>query len=239
MLVAVVERSGDAKLSKTENVSATWVPQVSCHEDCPLKRNGCYAEIGRAGIQTHRLNGKAYKAKKGESVLRRLLARQEAAGIRALSGLRKLRVHVVGDCATSLAANIVGRAMVAHQKKHGKAAWTYTHSWRRIARKAWAGANVLASCEKPEQVAEARARGYASVLIVPPHPTNKVYNYRGVNVIPCPAQFTQNGERTVTCEFCTLCQRPDMLLEKNLAVGFQPDGITTRRILRVIGASNA
>jgi hypothetical protein len=235
MIAVVAEKSGNAKLSKNENVSATWVPQVTCHSDCPLKNNGCYAEIGRAGIHTHRLNAKAYKSKKGEAALRRQLAKEEAQQIRALTGTRKLRVHVVGDCATADSARIVGRAMVAHEKKYNKSAWTYSHSWRRIHRKNWAGANVLASCERPEQVAEANKQGYAAVLIVPPHPSNKVYTYGGLNIVPCPAQFTNpDGSRTVTCEHCNLCQMPDQLLAKGLVVGFQPDGITTKRVLKVI-----
>ena len=235
MITVVAEKSGNAKLSKNDNVSATWVPQVSCHSDCPLKKNGCYAEIGRAGIHTHRLNAKANRTKKGEAALRRQLAKEEARQIRGLTGTRKLRVHVVGDCATADAARLVGRAMVAHQKKHNKLAWTYTHSWRRIHRKNWAGANVLASCEKPEQVAEAQKQGYAAALIVPPHPSNKVYTYGGLNIVPCPAQFTKpDGSRTVTCEHCNLCQMPDQLQAKGLVVGFQPDGVTTKRILKVI-----
>src|SRR3954470_158938 len=172
MLVSVVEQSGDVKLTNHFNVSATWVPQITCHDDCPLKRNGCYAEVGRAGIQTHRLNGRAYRTKKGGRFLQKMLAQQEAKAIRGLSGKRKLRVHVVGDCATAFAARLIGSAMVAHTKKFGKAAWSYTHSWRAVARTAWAGASVLASCELPEQVEQAKARGYAAVLIVPPHPTN-------------------------------------------------------------------
>lgn len=235
MYISVVEKSGDAKLSARGNVSATWVPQQSCHEDCPLKRNGCYAEEGRSGLHTWKMNRRAQAAKKGLAHLRKLLAQQEAKAIRGLTGLRKLRVHVVGDCATAYAARLVGRAMVAHGKKHGKPAWTYTHSWRAIPKAAWSGANVWASCERPEQVAEARARGYAAALIVPPHPTNKVYEFGGQKVIPCPAQFVKDGKRTVTCEFCNICQRPDELSAEGFVVGFAPDGVTTKRVLKVIG----
>jgi hypothetical protein len=235
MIAVVAEKSGNAKLSKNENVSATWVPQVTCHSDCPLKKNGCYAEIGRAGIHTHRLNAKAYKTRKGEAALRRQLAKEEAKQIRGLTGTRKLRVHVVGDCATADSARIVGRAMVAHQKKYNKSAWTYTHSFRRISKKSWAGANVLASCETPADVELAKKRGYAAALVVPPHPTHKTYQHKGITVIPCPAQFfRQNGERHTTCEHCAICQNPDMLYKTNRVVGFQPDGVTTKRVLTVL-----
>jgi len=37
-------------------VSATYVSQQSCPDDCPLLGNGCYAETGNVGIHTNRLN---------------------------------------------------------------------------------------------------------------------------------------------------------------------------------------
>jgi hypothetical protein len=238
MLVSVVERSGDRKLTHAKNVSSTWVPQQSCHSDCPFKANGCYAEFNKSGLHTHRLNRVARQAKQALAKLRVRLAREEASLIRTkLTGTRQLRVHVVGDCATPQAASIVGAAMVDHEKKHGQPAWTYTHSWRRILPKHWKGARVMASCEKAEDVPKAMARGYAAVLVVPPHPTNKVYQFKGLNIVPCPAQFKdKTGKYPVTCEYCTLCKNPDRLRERNLVVGFQPDGYTTGKVLKVINA---
>lgn len=232
--VIVTERTENRKLGE---ISCTWVPQQSCHDDCPLKKNGCYAEMHRAGLHTHRLNGKARDLKMGLDKLRLLLARQEADGIRKLKGKHKLRVHVVGDCATPETASIVGQAMVDYENKRFKRpAWTYTHSWRRIPLKAWRGARVLASCETATQVRQALKRGYAAALVTPFHPSNKVYQYQGLNVLPCPAQFKgKDGTRAVTCEDCSICQNPQMLRDRNLVVGFQPDGNTHLRVLRVIG----
>jgi hypothetical protein len=239
--VIIVERSGDRKLSNKENVAATWVAQQSCHDDCPLKQNGCYAEMFRAGLHTAKLNRLARGLKQSIARLRLKLAKDEAEGIAKLTAPRKLRVHVVGDCATAKTAGIVGRAMVAYTKRTGKAAWSYTHSWRRFGANAWKGAAVLASCEKPEQVAQAQAKGYSCVLIVPYHPTNKVYNYKGINILPCPAQFKNaDGTFRVTCEDCSICQRPEMLRERNLVVGFQPDlKLMKKKIYRLIGADGA
>lgn len=229
--MSVVEKSADRKLSTNNNVSATWVPQYSCSSDCPLKDNGCYAEVGHAGIQTHRLNRLAKAAKRSLTALRRKLAVDEAAGIRRLTGTRQLRVHAVGDCATPQAAGLVGQAMVEHQQKHGKTAWTYTHSWRHVARAAWRGANVLASCDNVTQIKAARARGYATSVVVPPHPTNKIYRLGGERIVPCPAQFKHGGKRVVTCEFCTLCKRPKFLREQRLSIGFEPDSGTAPKIM--------
>jgi hypothetical protein len=169
------------------------------------------------------------------SMLRRLIAKQEAAGIRKLTGKRKLRVHVVGDAATADMARIVSAAMLCHEKKHGKASWTYTHAWRTVPVTAWQGAKVLASCDNVTQVAAARAKGYATAVIVPPHPTNKIYTIGYEKILPCPAQFvTHERGRIVTCESCTICQRPDFLRQKLLSVGFQPDGSTQKKILPLL-----
>jgi hypothetical protein len=231
-MISAVEQSENAKLGR---ISATYAPQQTCPSTCPLINNGCYAERGLVGIITRRLNRTARATKKGLAKLRILLAEQEAEKIRNLSGKNNLRVHVVGDCATPTAAKIIGRAMVRHEtRRWGQAAWTYTHAWRKIPLAAWQGARVLASCQTPAEVKQALAKGYAAALITPVHPTNKVYQYGGLNILPCPAQFKTDGKRTVTCEDCTICQNPAMLRARNLVLGFQPDGTTRGRVLRMI-----
>lgn len=237
-MISIVEKSGDMKLSATRNVSATWVPQVTCPDSCPLKNNGCYAETGNAGFQTRRLNALAAKAntKRGRVALIREIATLEAAGIRKLSGDRQLRVHVVGDCTDHIAASLVGGAMLDHTAKQGKAAWTYTHAWRTVPKKAWVGAAVVASCDHISDIPHARAKGYGTSVLTPKHPTNHLYKLGGETIIPCPAQFKHNGHRVVTCEFCTLCKRPDFLREKKLSVGFEPDGTTGKKVIAIMAS---
>lgn len=253
MPVSVTERSGNRKLSRTGNVSSTWVAQDSCPDSCELKgkrgaSGGCYAEVGRSGLHRHRLNREAARRKKSKSANRLALAKLEAAGIRTLSGTRQLRVHVLGDCATPETAAIVGRAMVEHEAKAGKAAWSYTHSWREgVAQPHWQGARILASCKDVKEVQAARAMGYGTAIIIPPVPSNRAFDYHGERVIPCPAQFGRLGsqivplagrahdaERILTCELCTLCKRPDMLRDRRLSIGFQPDHGTQRRVLQLL-----
>lgn len=236
---AVVERSGNSKLSATGNVSASSVAQQSCWEGCPFKGTICYAEKGTQNYTTSRLNREAKTRKKSLAATRTFLSNVEAAGIRALTGLRKFRGRVVGDSSTPESATIVGLAMNEHEAKHGKAAWTYTHSWPIIKLAAWAGARVLASCNNVGEIAKARARGYATTVLVPKHPTNKIYVLGGEKIIPCPAQFDHKGKKfLVTCEFCTICQRPDWLRENKLTVGFQPehDGKAANKMLKMLEA---
>lgn len=238
--VIAVEVSGNRKVGKC---STTYASQASCHSDCPLKNNGCYAEVSRVGVHTHRLNRNTRALKNinklSQAQLSYRLAREEARQIRQLTGERKLRVHVVGDAATVTAAKIVGKAMVEHEQKHGKPAWTYSHSWRHVPAEAWQGARVLASCESVDQVTQARRMGHKGIaLIVPAHHTHKVYETAGINVIPCPAQFFDNGHRRTTCEQCGVCQNINMLAATNRVVGFQPDGHTESRVLTIIREKN-
>ncbi len=152
----------------------------------------------------------------------RELARREAAGIRALSGWRRLRVHVVGDCRTAVAAAIVGAAMVAHEAKRGARAWTYTHAWRTLRRAAWKGARVAASCESVADVRRAWSKGYGAALLVERHPDRKAYELDGVRVIPCPAQWTdpRTGDRSTYCDRCEVCAE---LAPGGVVVGFEAD----------------
>lgn len=234
--IIVKERSGDRKLSANGGVSATWAPQSTCPsaehgsaEPCPFLGAGCYAETGHSGIHTRRIN----KAAAGRLV--ESLALQEAEQIvESLSGTRKLRVHVVGDCPTPDSATLIAMAMDAHERKHGQPAWTYTHAWRDVPKDSWLDARVLASCHSAAEAAEAQNRGYAVALTTPEHPTNKLYQLAGLTVVPCPAQFKHGGTRVVTCEHCTLCQSPDLLREERLVVGFEPDHGTTSQVLQLI-----
>jgi hypothetical protein len=218
--VIAVEKSDNAK---TGPVSATYVSQASCPADCPLRGSGCYAESGPVGIITRRLT------RSGEgSPLE--LARREAQAIGRLSGRRDLRVHVVGDCRTEKAARIVARAMRRHRGKVGMRAWTYTHAWKRVRRTAWEDASVLASCETVEEVRHARARGYATALVVDSFATEKAHDVApGVCLLPCP-----NQTRGVTCERCGLCMDDQRLHRAGLTIGFAAHGSGKGRVLRAV-----
>ena len=198
--VIAVENSTASKIGL---VSATYVSQASCPTSCPLMGAGCYAERGKVGIHTSRLN-------KGGEDDPTALALEEAEAIAGLTGYRPLRVHVVGDCSTNEAAEIVGEAMRVHTARHGQPAWTYTHAWREVRRESWGDVAVLASCESKADVADASARSHATAIIVSRHETAKRHHANtslldtvGVDTIPCP-----NQTRGRTCEQCKLCLYP-------------------------------
>jgi len=221
-IATAVELSDNAKIGPAH---ATYVTQDSC-PSCPLKGNGCYAEGGNMAFVSRRLNN----ASAGQYLTPERIAREEERVIKEkLSGSLDLRLHVVGDCKTDTAANIVSEAALGVLKR-GRDAWTYTHAWRNVERSAWGDLSVLASCEKPEQVAEAQARGYATAIVVSEFPTEKRYDYAGVKVIPCPSQTHE----TVRCVDCRLCFTDDRLKKQGLTIGFEAHGSRWKVVQRVI-----
>ena len=199
--------------SKTGRVSATYVSQQSCPDSCPLRGNGCYAEHDFVQFTTNRLNAVG-------TVTVDTLAEEEAAAIRTLSGRRALRLHVVGDCKTNKAAKTVSAAAADHTTKHGKPVWSYTHAWREVSPKSWAGVSILASCETTTDVKKAHRKGYAAAIVVTKHDQPKAYVRDGVRILPCP----QQTQKSANCESCQLCWKSDFLLKSKTVIAFETHG---------------
>jgi hypothetical protein len=221
-----VEASKNAKLG---DCSATYVSFASCWTGCAFYGKGCYGGHDLTGLQERQLRRATLGGKFAGPVARgagsgkktpdaRRIARDEARVIDALIGARPLRLHVVGDCRTVSAAQILARAAdryIKRSKAHyrgllgrlaakgwpGMPVWSYCHTWRTIARQAWGKISILASCETRADVAAAMKRGYAAALVVESHPADgKAWVADGVKFVPCP-----NQTRGVTCRECRLC----------------------------------
>jgi hypothetical protein len=214
--VRAVHRSGNGK---TGNVNATYVSQASCPPTCPfIDGRGCYANVGRVGMITHALN----KSEEHDPVE---LARQEAKAIDGLPADLPLRMHVVGDSTTARGTKLLAAAARRYRHRSflatdvAQPVWTYTHSWRTVARKHWGDVSVLASCETADQVVKAHGRGYAPCLVVETLPADgKAYDLPGApgfKVIPCP-----EVTRGVSCVDCGLCMRADTLHRNKTVIGF-------------------
>jgi hypothetical protein len=110
-VVLAIEKSQN---SKTGIVSTTYAPIYSCPKTCPFLDNGCYGQSDFCGLHLNRINKEALK----QRITRPLdIAKVEAAGIRKLSGKRPLRIHVVGDCSTPKAAEVVAFAAEEYKTK--------------------------------------------------------------------------------------------------------------------------
>ena len=213
MRVAIaVENSSNGKLG---NMSTTYAPIGSCPSTCPLlKSKACYGMSGPVGMVWHMVKGNDPK----------LIAEAEAKEILKLSGKRDLRIHTLGDSRTNTAAKTVSAAAEEYMSRYNKTAFTYTHAWRTVDRASWGKVSVLASCETPSDVAKAKARGYATAIIVPEHKSETAYDYNGLKVVPCP----QQTERAAFCSDCRLCMQDDKLKASDVTIAFAAHGPSVR-----------
>lgn len=214
---------------KIGDAATTYAAQGSCPSSCVFKDGGgCYAESGSIGkFVTQPLNHAAGTDASPEDI-----ARFEADEIDALEVVpgRVLRLHTVGDCPTDEAAAIVGAAAGRYMDRGGGPVWTYTHAWREVERASWARTSVLASCETWEDVDEARARGYATAMVVEEFTSDKLYKIGRADgahnptsppgaLLPCPQQT-----RGVACSDCRLCMNDGGILERGYTIGFELHG---------------
>lgn len=229
--VSAVEKSGDMKLSLDGSASATWAAQVSCADDCPFYNSGCYAEGGRAGFQTRRLNTAAMGIL---GLTAEQVAEAEAEAIDTLTGMRPLRLHVVGDCKTEAAVSIVAAAAARYHARHGAPVWTYTHA-HNTRRETWGIVSVLRSCETIEQVKRAHAEGFAAAMVTAaPHDSRRAVDLgAGFTGIPCP----QQTGAAASCVDCRLCMRDKALHAGKRVILFSPHGRKETVAARVLAAN--
>lgn len=203
---------------------------ATCSDACAFKRDGCYVRSGgtkgRAAILDRAAQGRT-----ADEVIAEEVGLIEAAfGGGAIpqdgkKGGRDLRLHVGGDVGTVAGARMLAVAADNWRARGGGTVWTFTHWWRDIPRDAFGYISVLASIERPEDVAVANAAGYAAALVVDSFPSSKAFSLTGTEarVVPCPAET-----RGATCVECRLCLDVD-LRRKNVAIAFEAHGPAARR----------
>ncbi len=225
-----VSDSGNKKIMGSKKVDATYVSiKASCPKSCPLMGEGCYAQLGPVGIHTARLDIEA----QGFTALQ--AARSEANAIDAsykagpVPAGRDMRLHVAGDSRTLAGTRLINNAVSRWKQRGGGACWSYTHAWKNVARKEWNNVSMLASVSNVTEAAEARARGYASSIVVPEHPSDKAYKLGDSDIkwIPCPAQT-----REVGCSDCRLCFNADRLHEGGFGIAFAAHGVKKTSLKR-------
>ena len=221
-LAYAVEASANQKLGKFL-MSTTFASECSCPSDCPLKEGACYAMTGPARVQWKRIlpEGTPVEA-----------ANDEARAIDGLTGDRPLRLHTAGDCSSDEAALVVSRSAVRYASKRGSPVFTYTHAWKQVARESWLSVSILASCLSVAEVHAAKAKGYATSLVLPflKFNTKKAFVYEGIKVVPCPKQ---TGNAT-SCYACRMCLRDQKLIKADITIGFAVHG-PTRKAAKVFG----
>lgn len=220
--------SQNAKLGP---VAVTTATLASCGP-CPLRDAGCYAQQGPLGWMVKRMNDHA-TATAATPVE---IARDEAQAIGTLKSGLPLRLHVAGDCQTDEAASIVSQAAERYSRRHRAPAWTYTHAWRQVSRSSWGQVSVLASCETPEHVDQAREAGYAAALVVEAYPNGrkswKLAN--GSTAIPCP----QTTDAAASCADCRLCWNDQALRGRNAVIAFEAHGAQSKKVKATLNVLN-
>jgi hypothetical protein len=214
--------------------SATYVTiQATCPSTCRFKAgNGCFAESGITGKTVMSLDIEARERTMTALDVARMeaMAMDEAFhggpvpqdGGRDGKRGRDLRLHISGDVGDEECALILARAADRWHVRGGGVVWAYTHRWREIPRAAWGRIAVLASCETPEDVTAAIARGYAVALVVRDfNGGRRAYSVPAMStrIMPCPAE---TGD--TSCVRCRACFDPVKLRALNLAIGFSAHG---------------
>lgn len=233
--------AGNSQNKKLGEAATTYTAQASCPTSCPFfNGGGCYAESGRVGLVTARLNAAANAQPSGPVEV----AEAEAEAIDALKVVpgRPLRLHTVGDCATDEAARIVAAAAARYRRRGGGPVWTYTHAWRNVSRESWGDVSVLASCETTAQVRGARKRGYATALVVDEFAEKKRHRLSskagkaaGLYILPCPQQTHGSA-----CSDCRLCFDDKAFAERGHSIAFLVHGApaTVRRAKKALRSPN-
>lgn len=221
--------------AKTGPVDATYASVKSTCPPCPSKDDGtCYAMGGRVAFTVRRLDAQGLSALDA--------ARAEASAIDAswrggrVPGVA-LRLHVAGDTTLPEGARLISSAVRRRAARGGGPAWTYTHAWHAVPRADWAGVSILASVDSLDDVAAARAQGYAPALVVAEHPADgrAFRDAEGRTWIPCLEQT-----RGTPCTECRLCWNADALFGRNAGITFAAHGVresTMRKRLPVLQAA--
>lgn len=220
--VKLVLNSGNTKLSSDESVAATYVSQASCSKQCPFLENGCYGENGNMGIHTRRLN----QSKATKVQLAKLESDMIMGAAHTVAQDTPIRLHVVGDSDTITGTSMISMAALWWPGP----VWTYTHSWRTVARRWWRKVSVLASCETLADARKAMKSGYAVALVVDRHTSDRAYvTEDGIKLVPCP-----NQTRGVTCKQCKLCWKDKWLRAMRTVITFAAHGSRKRMVADVV-----
>lgn len=202
-MATVVLRSENRKLGK---IAATYTAKHTCPQDCPMLRV-CYGKAGPLHWQWLRVTKAAPKNAFHEIA-------EEARKLTTLPDGSIVRLHVVGDCGSNRGARLLAKACAR------LSAFTYTHFWRKVARRSWGKVAVLASCETTRGVKTAQRRGYATALVVGEFESEKAYYKDGLKLLPCPEQTG----RAKSCAACRLCFDDARLTRIGVTIAFRAHG---------------
>lgn len=205
---------------KTGPITATSRTQDSCPNACPFKGSGCYAEYGPGGgvfRQTEKL-GRDDEL----TVINEMVARVPVGD--------GVRWNVSGDLTLSdgetLDRDYVEAIDAFHSTRPDTWPILYSHAWRGQVMP-FERVNANASCETLDEVAQARALGWQTVMTVPT--TDDIPE--GREFVRCPAEYRTVNGKPVNCSTCKLCSKA-----RSTTVVFTVHGTGKRKAASAINA---
>jgi len=230
--VTFVSDSSDAKLVVSRRspgallrCAATYRPirQTCRQEECVLHParaavgRKCYVVRSNVGFHNRRLEGLA----EASDATALSISREEARLILAFAKAQPrpiyldLRLGVSGEVSGPKGARALADA-AAHWLAHvGGKLWGYTHAWRRVLRRSFGQASVLASVDRPEDIVSAILRGYVPAIVVERHDGTAPFVVNGHRFIRCP-----NETMGMACVECRLCLDDGRLRERGFGIAF-------------------
>lgn len=199
------------------NLATTFRARTSCPGECPFLDAGCYA-AGRMDWLANHL------AQPGLAWAYRVIEECPEGTI--------LRHFSVGDLLGTdgkVDKDIVTGSHLIQQQRPDIDQYGYTHAWRRpdVTPTVMPGTVLNASCETAQDVKEARAAGWDTVVTVATFDDIAVMEAEsGFPVSWCPAQRRDD----VGCADCQLCAQPN----RAVTVAFVAHGAGKRRVATAI-----
>lgn len=173
-LIHWVSKSQDKKIGK---VLASYSPKSTCPDSCSLKEGGCYAW------------GLFYLRKLSRDISGGLRRKTLLEALKDSSKDAKIARHrVAGDCVGDQKETLEECKVLDNL---GIINIGYTHDWRSDETQILKG-YFRASCQNEDEVLEARAKGWATTIIVPENTENKVLLTNGEKAVMCPVVREEN-----------------------------------------------
>lgn len=204
--------------SKTGPIPVSTSTAATCPDSCPLKKAGCYADVGPLGMHWKAVT----EGKRGSSWDDFLAA------IRKLPHGILWRHNQAGDLPGNneeIDAGMLAELVRANGNRKG---FTYTHkpmnaaNAHAVAEANRKGFTINLSANSPAHADQLAALGIGPVVSIVREDAAKVsYTPEGRKMVVCPAQTSDR----VTCASCGLCQRVD----REYIIGFRAHGASKKK----------
>ena len=207
---------------KTGPMAVTTHERSTCSDNCGLKNNGCYAEVGPLSWHWQKVSA-GERGTDFSQFLREL---------RALPRRGKLRLAQAGDLPQKNGSIDRGRTIAIAKAVRHLETIAYTHHTidsellETIAEAKRFNLVINISADSPRQAARIkREQPSLDVVTVLPMSAPNVQAVEGIKIVACPAEKTER----INCSNCMLCAK-----ERNYVIGFRAHGTHKKKVQKLI-----